>query len=168
MIPPLYRLPALCAAAGRGRAGWVALAFLMVTLGLPGAQETASAKIPARPVFERDIRPILKAHCFHCHGEEEKPKGGIDLRLRRLMLRNADPKADPAIVPGRPAQSRLLEVVRSGEMPKGGKPLSPQQVAILERWIAQGAPTLRPEPDEVPRWVITEEERAFWAFQPVG
>ena len=168
MIPPLYRLPALCAAAGRGRAGWVALAFLMVTLGLPGAQETASAKIPARPVFERDIRPILKAHCFHCHGEEEKPKGGIDLRLRRLMLRNADPKADPAIVPGRPAQSRLLEMVRSGEMPKGGKPLSPQQVAILERWIAQGAPTLRPEPDEVPRWVITEEERAFWAFQPVG
>ena len=168
MIPPLSRLPALSAGGGRGSGGWVALAFLLVTLGLRGATDPVSGKIPARPVFERDIRPILKAHCFHCHGEEEKPKGGIDLRLRRLMLQNADPKAAPAIVPGRPAQSRLLEVVRSGEMPQGGKPLSPQQVAVLERWIAQGAPTLRPEPAEVPRWVITEEERAFWAFQPVG
>ena len=125
-------------------------------------------KPPARPVFERDIRPILKAHCFHCHGEEEKPKGGVDLRLRRLLLNPADSGPAPVMVPGKPSQSPLLAVVKSGEMPKGGKPLSAEQVALIERWIAQGAPTLRPEPAEVPRWTLTEEDRAFWAFQPVG
>ena len=125
-------------------------------------------KPPARPVFERDIRPIFKAHCFHCHGEEEKPKGGVDLRLRRLLLNPADSGPAPVMVPGKPSQSPLLAVIKSGEMPKGGKPLTAEQVALIERWIAQSAPTLRPEPAEVPRWVITEEERSFWAFQPVG
>ena len=37
--------------------------------------------------LERDVRPILKEHCFHCHGEGEKIKGGVDLRLRRFMLK---------------------------------------------------------------------------------
>ena len=40
------------------------------------------ASLPAvaalRPTFEKDIRPILKAHCFECHGEGEKLKGGLD------------------------------------------------------------------------------------------
>ena len=44
----------------------------------------AIAAVP--PTFEKDIRPILKAHCFECHGEGEKLKGGLALRLRRLML----------------------------------------------------------------------------------
>ena len=35
--------------------------------------------------YDRDVRPILKAHCFQCHGEEGAPKGGLDLRLRRLL-----------------------------------------------------------------------------------
>ena len=143
---------------------WVAT----VLLATAWAATAGPVKPPARPVFERDIRPILKAHCFHCHGEEEKPKGGVDLRLRRLLLNPSDSGPTPVMVPGKPSQSPLLSVVKSGEMPKGGKPLTTEQVALIERWIAQGAPTLRPEPAEVPRWVITEEERAFWAFQPVG
>ena len=40
--------------------------------------------------FEQDVRPILKAHCTNCHGEEEKPKGGVDLRLRRFMDKQTD------------------------------------------------------------------------------
>jgi len=142
------------------------MAGLCSLVGSILAAGSAAPKLPSRPVFERDIRPIFKAHCFHCHGEEEKPKGGVDLRQRRLLLKASE--SGPVLVPGKPGQSHLLSVVKSGEMPKGGKPLSPEQVTLIERWIAQGAPTLRPEPVEVPRWVITEEERQFWAFQPVG
>src|SRR5438093_3105253 len=116
--------------------------------------------------FEKNIRPILKAHCFDCHGEGEKLKGGLDLRLQRLMLKGGD--EGPVIVPGKPEKSLLLKLVQSGEMPKREKKLTPEQVAIIKTWIATGARTARPEPSELPRGaVITEEERAFWSFQPI-
>ena len=116
--------------------------------------------------FERDVRPILKSHCFHCHGEGEKLSGGVDLRLRRLMLH---PAADGAqvIVPGKPEESEMVKLVREGEMPKKGRKLTAPEIGVLEQWIAQGAKTLREEPLEVPKFWITEEERAFWAFQPI-
>lgn len=141
--------------------------MLLVGSGMEVAKAAGvlPAKLPSKPMFERDIRPILKAHCLHCHGEEEKPKGGVDLRLRRLMLTNSE--SGTVLVPGRPQHSQLLEMVKSGEMPKGGKPLPPEKVALIEKWIRQGAPTLRPEPVEVPRFVVTEEDRGFWAFQPI-
>ena len=116
----------------------------------------------AEPIlmFEKDVRPIVKAHCTHCHGEEEKPEGGVDLRLRRFM--------DELIVPGQPAKSKLVEVIRSGEMPEKGKPLTEAQLAVIEKWIAQGAKTAKPEPLALaPGAVILDEDRQYWAFQPV-
>lgn len=116
--------------------------------------------------FEKDIRPILKAHCFDCHGEGEELKGGLDLRLRRLMLGGGDD--GPALVPGNPQGSLLFTKVQSGEMPKRDKKLAPDEVALIERWIATGAMTARPEPTEIgPGSGITEEERNFWSFQPI-
>ena len=119
------------------------------------------------PSFETDIRPILKSHCFRCHGEgDEKPKGGLDLRLRRLIAA-ARTDDGPVLVPGQPDHSRLVENVRSGKMPKGDKKLSAAEVALVEAWVAAGAPTLRAEPDQPAPGELTPEERAFWAFQPV-
>lgn len=116
--------------------------------------------------FERDIRPILKANCFDCHGEMDPPKGELDLRLRRWLVKGG--KTGPAIIPGRPAESLLVKLVRAGEMPKREKKLTPDETARLEQWIAAGAPTLREEPNELPRgMVITEEERSHWAYQPI-
>jgi len=116
--------------------------------------------------FEKDIRPILKAHCFDCHGEGEKLRGGLDLRLRRLMLKGGDEGA--VIVPGKPEKSLLFKMVHSGEMPKREKKLTPEQVALIKQWIASGAKTARPEPDNIEKTGgITEEERAFWSFQPI-
>jgi len=110
--------------------------------------------------FEKDVRPIVRAHCTHCHGEEEKPEGGVDLRLRRFM--------DEIVIPGEPARSRLVEVIRDGEMPEKGKPLTEAQLAVIENWIAQGARTAKPEPLVLaPGPIIAEEDRAYWAFQPV-
>jgi len=133
--------------------GWLLLTSLPVAVSAP-------------PTFEKDIRPILKAHCFDCHGEGEKLKGGLDLRLQRLMLKGGDDGA--VIVPGKPEKSLLLKLVQSAEMPKRDKKLTPEQVAMIKTWIATGAKTARPEPSELPRGaVITEEERAFWSFQPI-
>src|SRR6266446_896638 len=120
----------------------------------------------APPTFEKDIRPILKAHCFECHGEGEKLRGGLDLRLRRLILRGGDD--GPVIVPGKPDRSLLFKLVHSGEMPKRDKKLTHEQVALIKEWIASGAKTARPEPAMLGRGSsITEEERAFWSFQPI-
>ena len=116
----------------------------------------------AEPVltFEKDVRPIVKAHCTHCHGEEEKPEGGVDLRLRRFM--------DEIVVVGHPEKSKLVEVIRSGEMPEKGKPLTEAQLGVIEKWIAQGAKTAKPEPLALaPGAVILDEDRQYWAFQPV-
>ena len=116
--------------------------------------------------FERDVRPILKANCFQCHGEGEKTKGGLDARLRRLLVKGGE--SGPAIVPGKPEASRLFELIQKGEMPKGEHKLSAAQVQTIGRWIAGGARTLRAEPEQLGKEpYFTEEERGFWAFQPV-
>ncbi|TDU80847.1 cytochrome c [Prosthecobacter fusiformis] len=121
----------------------------------------------AEPVtFEKHIRPILKAQCFHCHGEEGETKGGLDVRLARFILKGGD--EGPAIVPGKAAESHLLKMVREGEMPKGKAKLKDKEITLIEQWIAQGAKTARPEPEKLgPEHAFTDEERAWWAFQPI-
>ena len=118
--------------------------------------------------FEADVRPILKTHCFHCHGEGEKLKGDVDLRLRRLM---AEKKTDEGrvLVPGNVKGSLLLKLVKDGDMPKGEKKLSAAEIGVIEKWIASGAATLGEEPKEAPKgFFITEVEKRFWAFQPAA
>jgi uncharacterized protein DUF1553/uncharacterized protein DUF1549/cytochrome c len=136
---------------------------------LPGAVSLASicsAAESSELTFEKDIRPILKTHCFQCHGEGGKKKGGVDLRLRRFMLDELDEGGHP-VVPGDPGNSLVLELAKNGKMPKDGKKLAPDEIAKIEKWIATGAKTIRDEPAEPPSFWITEEERAFWSFQPI-
>jgi uncharacterized membrane protein len=114
--------------------------------------------------FERDVRPILKAHCFHCHGEEPELAGGLDLRLVHLMKTGGD--SGTAVAPGQLDESLLYERIASGEMPPSGKRLSEPEQATIARWIAQGAQTARPEPDDPAQAKFTEEELSHWAFQP--
>lgn len=116
--------------------------------------------------YERDIRPIFRAHCFDCHGASDELEGGLDLRLVRLMNKGGD--SGPAIVPNEPQQSYLLERVRDGDMPPGEQKVSPAEIETIERWISAGAPTARPEPDSIgPGLGVTPEERSFWSFQPI-
>jgi len=118
------------------------------------------------PAFNADVRPILKAHCTDCHGETEKLKGGLDLRLRRLAV--AGGESGPAVVPGKAAESLLIERITSGDMPPGKKKLSAAEIDVLRRWVAGGAQVEGPEPDKLaPGLAIVPEDRAWWAFQPV-
>ena len=75
----------------------------------------------------------------------------------------------PAIEPSKPDASLLLERVASGEMPPGDKRLSAKDIATIAAWIASGANTARPEPESLgDDPLFTEEERNWWAFQPVN
>ncbi len=115
--------------------------------------------------FEKDVRPVFKAYCLDCHGGE-KVEGHLDLRLKRFVEHGGD--GGPALVAGRPDESLLIERLKAGEMPPGAKKVPPEQVALIERWIAAGAPTSRQEPEHLePGIVITPEEREYWAFQPI-
>src|SRR6185369_14439450 len=80
--------------------------------------------------FEADIRPILKAHCFDCHGEGEKLNGSVDLRLRHFLV---EMKTDDGmvVVPGEPDKSVLVKVIEAGDMPKKGKKLATNEVALI-------------------------------------
>ncbi len=151
--------PAGLGPAGLGPAG----------LGPAGLWQTCSAMTShaSEPdlVFERDVRPILKTHCFHCHGEEEKREAGLDSRLVRQLIAGGESGA--AIVVGNPKESLLWQRIESAEMPPKGK-LSDSEKRAIHDWIEQGAKTVRAEPTGAPNeteW--TEEERSYWAFQPV-
>ena len=145
------------------------LSFFWGTLLSLGVSLSGYALPPAsNPVlFEKDIRPILKQHCFHCHGEEaDDVKAGLDVRLRRFLEKGGE--TGPAIVPGNTAESHLLELIKAGEMPKGKSRLPDHEIALIEKWIANGAPTARPEPEQLgPEHAFTEEERSWWSLQPI-
>jgi hypothetical protein len=111
------------------------------------------------------VRPILKAHCFHCHGEESSPKAGLDLRLVRFQVKGGD--GGEALVPGHPDDSLIWDRVSADEMPPVDKKLSATEKATLRRWIEQGAATARPEPETLARGSLTPDELDFWSFQPV-
>ena len=116
--------------------------------------------------FERSIRPILKAHCWHCHGEGETLSGSLDARLAGLLLKGGE--SGPAVIAGDHKSSPIYLLTASGEMPPGKKKLTPAELALISQWIDAGAKTLRPEPAEYPASdPFTAEDREHWAFQPV-
>jgi hypothetical protein len=109
--------------------------FLLTNLGL--AQEVD---------FRKQIQPILSEHCWQCHGVDESTRqGALRLDIRDSALSGGDSSV-PAIVPGNAAQSQLVSRILSPDadlvMPPASlqKPLSPEQIALLKRWIEQGAP----------------------------
>lgn len=116
--------------------------------------------------FEEPVRAIFKAHCFQCHGEEGEPKGKLDLRLRRFIVRGGE--SGPAFVAGKAAESLLIERIKNGEMPPGDKKLSAAEIKLIETWINQGARTQRDEPESLTADFLSQEEKQFWAFQPVS
>ena len=93
--------------------------------------------------FEKQIAPILHRRCYQCHSHESgKAKGGLMLDSRKGWEKGGSEGA--AIIPGKPEESLLMEAVRyeSYEMPPD-KQLPQSEIALLEKWIAMGAPDSR-------------------------
>lgn len=96
--------------------------------------------------YNRDVRPILSDRCFACHGFDAKNReSGLRLDQRDAALSGGD-SGEPAIVPGAPAASLVIDRITSKDPdvimppPSLHKPLSAADVSVLTRWIAQGAP----------------------------
>jgi len=106
----------------------IALAVLAAALG-PGA-----ASGDGEPEFARDVRPLLEARCFACHGAKRQ-RGKLRLDRR--------PAIPGIVVPGAPEESPLYLRVSSADpderMPAEGEPLSADEIALLGRWIRAGA-----------------------------
>jgi hypothetical protein len=97
----------------------------------------ARAEAPKKVDFAHDVVPLIKARCAECH-TNGKQKGGLSLDTREAVLKAK------VVVPGKSAESELLKRVTSTDpderMPPKGKPLSPQEVALLRGWVDQGLP----------------------------
>jgi len=87
--------------------------------------------------FANDVYPILRSRCLNCHGGERISEGLSVATYEALM---AGSKNGPVLLPGDPQNSELVQVIVSGEMPKRGPKLTPQQIQIIIDWITQGAP----------------------------
>jgi mono/diheme cytochrome c family protein len=91
--------------------------------------------------FARDVRPIFARRCFACHSGDE-PAGDLNLDDRANLLAGGASQT-PALTPGDATHSRLITLVTHGEndliMPPKGARLNQDQVAIISRWIDQGA-----------------------------
>ena len=107
------------------------------------------------------VKPVLKEHCYSCHGAL-KQAGGLRLDTGRALRQGGD--SGPAVVPGRPEESPLIERIAETDadarMPFEAPALAPSKVAALRDWVAAGAPS--PEGEEPER-----SPKDHWSFRPL-
>lgn len=127
--------------------------------------------------FERKIRPVLVEKCYDCHSATAKKiKGGLKLDTKEAILHGGE--NGPAVVPGKPDDSLLIEAIRytnkDNQMPPKTK-LPDSVVKDFEQWVKMGAPdprsggTVADASSTASQWkkkeINLEEGRKFWAFQ---
>jgi hypothetical protein len=124
-----------------------------------------------KPVsFHNDIRPIFNSSCNACH-KPEKLKGELDMTTFDMLMKGG--KHGSTVVPGDTKKSKLVEMISGDEpdMPPDGDPLKKEQVALIERWIKEGAKDDTPAPGttkiEPPTYTVPPVISAM-AFSPDG
>ncbi len=132
----------------------------------------AAAEMPAQPLpdkvsYARDVLPLFQQHCMGCH-QPAKAGGSYVMTSRDALLDKGD--SDQAgIVPGKAGDSGVVAKITPGkdgkaEMPKNQPALSPREVALISKWIAQGAA------DDTPpsaRALIDADHPPVYALPPV-
>jgi mono/diheme cytochrome c family protein len=119
------------------------------------------ARAQDKPVsYHKDIKPLFTSACNGCH-RPEKSKGDLDMTTFKSLMKGG--KDGTPIVPGDPAKSILLKMIGGPEpeMPEDGDPLKPEQVAMVERWIKEGAKDDTPDPS------LTKVEMPVYTAAPV-
>ena len=130
-----------------------------------------AGELGVKLVTERDVLPIFQARCVACHGKREQ-RGDLDLRTQEARL--AGGKSGPALVPGRPDESLIIQKIEADEMPPPDlqydyavRNPTDEEVTTLKRWVALGAP---PDPQEdlaaSAGRRLSAADRGHWAFVP--
>jgi hypothetical protein len=147
------------------------LLTLTLALAVTGAR-AADQKISPENLefFEKKIRPVLAEHCYKCHSAgAEKLKADLYLDSKDGLLKGG--AGGPAIVPGNPNKSLLVQSMRHDDpdmaMPPKQPRLPDEVIADFERWVRIGAPDPR-DGKTVAKGVDMEKAKQHWAFQPVA
>jgi len=142
------------------------------------AEKSADAAIPPPgPIsaddlkfFEERIRPVLVTECYKCHSHTaDKVKGGLLLDTREGLLHGGD--TGPALVPGDPDKSLLVQAIRYTDddlqMPPKGQKLGDAEIADLTEWVRRGAPDPRSGAAKGSSPAYGGVGRQHWSFLPV-
>jgi len=113
-----------------------------VTLLVVGGLHSLHAESPA---FERDVLPILNAHCLQCHGGVHQ-RNDLDLRTHAMAM--AGGKSGVVVVPGKPEESLLWQKVNTDVMPKTDNKVSAANKEVIRLWIAEGAKAVARKSEE--------------------
>jgi hypothetical protein len=124
-------------------------------------------------LFKAKVRAILGERCLGCHGGEQI-KGDLDLSTREGLLRGDGDGLERVVVPFDSKKSKLVQQIQHAAKPfmphKLGK-LPEAEIALIAQWIDLGAPYDRPLVGKLAGgkkpMVVTDKDRAYWAFQPL-
>jgi Protein of unknown function (DUF1553)/Protein of unknown function (DUF1549)/Planctomycete cytochrome C len=119
--------------------------------------------------FESRVRPVLVGRCEKCHGAE-KHKGGLRLDSKAGWSRGGD--RGPAIVPGKPEESLVIQAIRHADddlamPPEPAAKLADREVADLVEWVRRGAPDPRENGSGRLGGMSLDEAKRWWSLQPV-
>jgi cytochrome c len=109
----------------------------LVPVDTPTVAATAAGGAKTAASFQHDVKPIFDQICVKCHGGEEV-KEGLSLKTYAEVMQGSDNGA--VIVPGDPANSLLVDMIKQGKMPKRGPKLLPKQIQAIVEWVTAGAP----------------------------
>jgi mono/diheme cytochrome c family protein len=142
-------------------------------VGLAADQKADQITPEAAEFFEAKVRPVLVNNCFGCHSDKQQ-QGNLRLDSLANMLKGNSGGA--VIVAGNPDKSPLVHVIRYDgkvKMPPSGK-LKQADIDVLTSWVKMGAPWPGTKVSEAAEqaaktgeYVITDQQRKFWSFQPV-
>ena len=121
--------------------------------------------------FEKKVRPVLANNCYNCHSAFNNSMGGLRVDDRNGLIQGGG--RGPAVIPGDPEKSRLIQAIRQTndglKMPPKKK-LTDEEIADLAKWIADGAAWPEPKlPASVGKSEAEYEKlrKEHWAWQPL-
>jgi len=143
---------------------------------IPAVAAPPVIQLPETISFNEHVQPLLSENCYHCHGPDSgtrEPKSAplrLDIEKEAFAVRE---DGKPVIAKGKPGESRLIHLIHEKDPekimppPVSHKTLGPEQIALLEKWIEQGAPYEAHWSFIAPKKPVVPEAGKDWAANPI-